>query len=237
MGDRLTEENNNDPKLLQDAQLCYICAGSFDKLVSSWSGNAKNSTRELQDLVELVTFLQKAVERQGRTVDVTGQLADLLSYYASLLASQGCLSTALNYLGNSQNEQVASLRDRLYVSLGQKPAYSRMTQPRKSSARQSFSSYTNQFGQVNPPNQFGQINPPNQFGGATQNTQTNYNQFNTGLPNAATNQPWQTQNVFNPLQPPQPFSPAPPAAPPVQPPRPTSVGSAHGKFTYIILIN
>lgn len=52
---------------------------------------------------------------------ISGALADLLSRYASLLASQGNLQTALTYLGSSQNEKVASLRDRLLTSLGQKP--------------------------------------------------------------------------------------------------------------------
>lgn len=70
MGNRLEEESKGDKKLLEDAQLCYIIAGCFEKLVASWSGNAKNSTRDLQELVELITFLQKAVERQGRKVEV-----------------------------------------------------------------------------------------------------------------------------------------------------------------------
>lgn len=70
LGTRLELESHNNPKLAQDAQLCYICSGNFDKLVSSWSGNATSSTKDLQELVELVTFLQKAVERQGRQVQV-----------------------------------------------------------------------------------------------------------------------------------------------------------------------
>lgn len=233
MGDRLAQESNGNQKLLQDAQLCYIVAGSFDKLVSSWSGDAMKSTHDLQELVELVTFLQKAVERQGRTVEVSGQLADLLSHYASLLSSQGSLSTALNYLGTSQNEPIASLRERLYVSLGHKPAYAQPQQPRSRhpSTRQSFSAYPNPIAQPNQYNQPAPFNPPSQFTPSTpynQANQPNYNQFNTGLPNATTNQPWSTQNAYNPMQPPKPFSPAPPSVPPTQPPRPTSVGSAHG---------
>lgn len=71
MGNRLEKESANDPKLTNDAQLCYICAGSFEKLVTSWSEKATKSTGDLQELVELVSFLQKAVERQGRPVQVT----------------------------------------------------------------------------------------------------------------------------------------------------------------------
>jgi protein transport protein SEC31 len=203
LGNRLEAEGRGDPKLQQDSQLCYICSGSFENLVNSWSGNARNSTTDLQELVELVVFLQKSVERQGRQVQISGALADVLTHYASILASQGSLSTALSYLGSSQDEKVASLRDRLYISLGQKPAYGRQpSQSRRQSQRQSISGYSNV--------------------GA---------QFNTGLPSApvSAGQPWQTMpqvQVFN--QPQRTFSPAPAVAPPTHPPRPTSVGSNHG---------
>ncbi|KAJ8915040.1 hypothetical protein NQ315_016015 [Exocentrus adspersus] len=232
LGTRLELQSLSNPKLAQDAQLCYICSGNFDKLVSSWSGNAMNSTKDLQELVELVMFLQKAIERQGRQVQITGALADLLSHYSSLLASQGNLSTAVAYLGSSQNEKVASLRDRLHVALGQKPLYAqeiRQQQNRRGSQRQSFTNYPapNNFNANNPfhssQSQFAAPQQP--FGVAPAN------QFNTGLPNPTVNaQPWQTQPAppvsFG--QPPQTFSPAPQVPPPTQPPRPTSVGSAHG---------
>lgn len=127
----------------------------------------------------------------------------MLSYYASLLASQGSLNTALNYLGASQDEKVVTLRERLYVSLGQKPAYGHVEQSRKNSMRQSFSNYTNQ-----------------PIPG-----------YNTNVPNAVSEQPWkqpQPIGAYNPLQPPTTFSPGPSVPPPSQPPRPGSVGSAHG---------
>lgn len=210
LGARLEKESQYNPKLREDAQLCYIVSGNFDRLVESWSANAKTSTKNLQELVELVMFLQKSIERQGRFVEVSGSLAELLSYYSSLLASQGNLVTALNYLGNSQDPKVASLRERLTISIGQKPAFSQIQQQqqqsRKNSMRQSFSSQQSAFAP-----------------------------FNTGLPGAAAPaQPWQqpvpafsTQNAQAPV-PPKPFSPAPVAPPPGQPPRPGSVGSAHG---------
>lgn len=72
LGERLETENNGNAKLLQDAQLCYICAGSFNKLVASWSADASShSPKKLQELVELVTFMQKAIEQQGRNVEVS----------------------------------------------------------------------------------------------------------------------------------------------------------------------
>lgn len=185
LGVRLEQEGRHNPKLLEDAQLCYIVSGNFERLVDSWSANAKSSTKNLQELVELVMFLQKSIERQGRRVEVSGSLAELLSYYSFLLASQGNLTTALNYLGNSQDAKIVSLRERLSVSIGQtQPAFSQLQQQsRKNSMRQSFSSQQSAFAP-----------------------------FNTGLPNAAPqNQPWQQPAV---PQPPKPFSPAPIATQP-----------------------
>lgn len=241
LGNRLEEESNNNPKLSQDAQLCYICAGSFDKLVSSWSGNALQSTESLQELIELVTFLQKAIERQGRQVKVSGGLADLLSHYASLLASQGELTTAIAYLGSSANEKVSALRNRLQVALGQKQivAQEARQQTRRGSQRTSFSSYpnVNSFASTNP---FQSNHGQNSFGVAplTPAPVPNYNQFNTGLPNAAVNnQPWQTPAVPAPLPPPTSFNQpqrvfTPPQNPPLtHPPRPASVESSHSCST------
>lgn len=72
LGERLEQENQGNASLLQDAQLCYICAGNFNKLVASWSIDVSGSNPEkLQELVELVTFMQKAIEQQGRSVEVS----------------------------------------------------------------------------------------------------------------------------------------------------------------------
>lgn len=81
LGSRLEREGQSNRKLLQDAQLCYIVSGSFEKLVDSWSANAKSSTNDLQELVELVTFLQKSIERQGRQIEVNQKI---FSYFAFL---------------------------------------------------------------------------------------------------------------------------------------------------------
>jgi protein transport protein SEC31 len=58
---------------------------------------------KLQHLVELVMLLIKAVEQQGRTVEISGKLAEVLSRYAAVLASQGNLTAALTYLRNSHD--------------------------------------------------------------------------------------------------------------------------------------
>ena len=56
-------------------------------------------------------LLRKAVEMQGSTGDVSGgALAEKLSKYAELLAAEGSLATAANYLGNSQEVRGNSSR-------------------------------------------------------------------------------------------------------------------------------
>lgn len=194
LGNRLEEESGQNKKYLQDAQLCYICSGNFEKLVTFWSNDAQKSNQALQELVELVVLLQKAFERKGKKTEIYGKLADLLTNYAFILASQGNLQTALHYLGNSQNEQVATLRERLFAALGRRSP-NNQTSSRKSSTRSSFSNYQNPYHTTN------------------QYNQANYNQYNTGLPNPS----WQTQNTFNPPPQSKPFSP-PPTANSQQPP-------------------
>lgn len=181
MGERLEAEaeSSGDNKLLQNAQMCYICAGSFGKLVASWSADlsASHTPQKIQDLVELVTFLQKAIEQQqGRSVEISGGLANLLSRYAILLASQGNLNSALSYLGNSATDaRVNELRERLYCHLGHKPAYHQQPQVQQqySAVRRvsAVQHYTNQFsttpaiptftpGAAAPPKPFSPASPP-----------------------------------------------------------------------------
>lgn len=112
LGARLEVEGKGSLSL--NAQLCYICAGNLNKLVESWTAADKTDTpAKMQHLVELVMLLRKAVEQQGRTVEVSGKLAELLSCYAAMLASQGHLTAALTYLQNSEN--VSSLDARFQV--------------------------------------------------------------------------------------------------------------------------
>lgn len=117
---RLETEGNGD--LAQYAGLCYICSGNVEKMVENWFSTTKsnNSPMALQDLVEKVMLLRKAVEMsRGQAPEITtGVLAEKLSDYAGILAAQGCLDTALRYLGDSAEHSLAVLRDRLYQALG-----------------------------------------------------------------------------------------------------------------------
>ncbi|XP_072165070.1 protein transport protein Sec31A-like [Diadema setosum] len=120
LGQRLETEGNG--KMAPQACLCYICSGNVDKLVSCWAqvNHSPNSPLSLQDLVEKVVILRKAIElKLGYTPEIQSPiLATRLTEYAHLLASQGNLATAMNYLGQSQESKILELRDRLYKAQG-----------------------------------------------------------------------------------------------------------------------
>ncbi|XP_036451794.1 protein transport protein Sec31A isoform X2 [Colossoma macropomum] len=121
LGTRL--EAAEDLPLQAQACLCYICAGSMEQLVSCWSkAQDSSSPLSLQDLVEKVVVLRQAVEKaQGGVAPAVGaMLAEKMSQYASLLASQGSLQTAISYLPtNTEQVAVQLLRERLSRALGQ----------------------------------------------------------------------------------------------------------------------
>lgn len=60
----------------------------------------------IQDLVEKVVVLQRAVERTQRSgpAAVGILLAEKMSQYANLLASQGSLSSAITYLPDNAQQ-------------------------------------------------------------------------------------------------------------------------------------
>ncbi|XP_059401593.1 protein transport protein Sec31A-like [Carassius carassius] len=120
LGSRL--EAAEDAALQAQACLCYICAGTVEQLVAHWV-KAQDSCGPLalQELVEKVVVLQRAVLRaQGGVSDMGALLAEKMNQYASLLASQGSLQTAISYLPtNTQQVSVQQLSDRLSRALGQ----------------------------------------------------------------------------------------------------------------------
>lgn len=132
LGERLQQDgggnsNTNNVSVIQSAILCYICAGNVERLAETWlithTESTTASNNELQDLIEVVILFQKALELQGRNATATGKLAELLTQYGNLLAAQGALSSALTYLGPSDDAQIVELRERIYFSLGHKQAY------------------------------------------------------------------------------------------------------------------
>ncbi|XP_077099408.1 protein transport protein Sec31A isoform X2 [Siphateles boraxobius] len=129
LGSRL--EASEDSTLQDQACLCYICAGTVEQLVAHWA-KAQESTGplSLQELVEKVVVLQRAVVKTqaGISPDMGALLAEKMNQYASLLASQGSLQTAISYLPtNTQQVSVQKLRDRLSRALGQQTPVATMT--------------------------------------------------------------------------------------------------------------
>ncbi|XP_069557726.1 protein transport protein Sec31A isoform X2 [Brachyistius frenatus] len=124
LGGRL--EAADEAQLQSQACLCYICAGNVEKLVSCWTrAQDGHCPLSLQDLVEKVVVLRRAVEQTQHSgpAAIGILLAEKMSQYANLLASQGSLSTAITYLpDNTDQVSVQQLRDRLNRALGQQAA-------------------------------------------------------------------------------------------------------------------
>ncbi|NWW35057.1 SC31A protein, partial [Panurus biarmicus] len=123
LGSRL--ENEGDTVLQTQACLCYICAGNVDKLVACWTKvQDGNSPLSLQDLIEKVVILRKAVQlTQAVDPNAMGALlAEKMSQYANLLAAQGSLAAALTFLpANTNQPNIVQLRDRLCRAQGELP--------------------------------------------------------------------------------------------------------------------
>lgn len=268
LGERLQSEGGNNLSSIQNAILCYICAGNAERLAESLlaaqlngeNGEIIPSTEELQDLIEVVILFQKALELQGRNVSATGKLAELLSQYAGLLASQGALNSALTYLGPSEATNIVELRERLYYTLGHKQAYTSNVRsqsqaqnlyqtsqtPNKFTQRPSIGSIqAPQIGSFN--NSFSNNNFNNSFTPAAPTVASPQQQmWNNPVPTHPQAQPWNStpfapNNVTqsNPVVPPVQTKP-PSAQPPLMdptahPPRPSSVSSQGKRGTSEIL--
>ncbi|XP_051146735.1 protein transport protein SEC31 homolog B-like [Andrographis paniculata] len=101
------------------ATLCYICAGNIDKTVEIWSKNlsteheGKSYVDRLQDLMEkTIVFALATGQKQ-----VSPSLCKLVEKYAEILASQGLLTTAMEYLNllgaEGLSTELIILRDRI----------------------------------------------------------------------------------------------------------------------------
>ncbi|XP_047712286.1 protein transport protein Sec31A isoform X12 [Prionailurus viverrinus] len=121
LGTRL--ESEGDILLQTQACLCYICAGNVEKLVACWTkAQDGSSPLSLQDLIEKVVILRKAVQlTQAMDTSTVGVLlAEKMSQYANLLAAQGSIAAALAFLPENTNQpNIVQLRDRLCRAQGQ----------------------------------------------------------------------------------------------------------------------
>eukprot|EP00268_Persea_americana_P017116 TRINITY_DN181_c0_g1_i12.p1 TRINITY_DN181_c0_g1~~TRINITY_DN181_c0_g1_i12.p1 ORF type:complete len:1148 (-),score=249.03 TRINITY_DN181_c0_g1_i12:606-4049(-) len=109
------------------ATLCYICAGNIDKTVEIWSRSLKcehgrNYVDLLQDLMEKTIILALATGQNRFSASLT----KLVENYAELLASQGLLVTAMEYLKLLESEgsshELAILRERIVLAAEEKEA-------------------------------------------------------------------------------------------------------------------
>ncbi|KAJ0977981.1 hypothetical protein J5N97_013455 [Dioscorea zingiberensis] len=104
------------------ATLCYICAGNIDKTVEIWSHNLKSEHEGrsyvdlLQDLMEKTIVLALAIGQKR----LSTSLSKLVETYAELLASQGLLTTAMEYLkllvSEESSHELSILWDRIALS-------------------------------------------------------------------------------------------------------------------------
>ncbi|KAI4339079.1 hypothetical protein MLD38_024060 [Melastoma candidum] len=105
------------------ATLCFICAGNIDKTVELWSRNlaleheGKSYADLLQDLMEKTIVLALASGQKQFSTSV----CKLVEKFAELLASQGLLRTALEYLNligmDHLSPELAILKDRITYSM------------------------------------------------------------------------------------------------------------------------
>lgn len=124
LGDRLA--SCGDPVLKKQSQICYICSGNLNKTIEA-------SDAGIQETVELVMIMQKALELQGvKDIPIDGNIASVLSNYAEILSAEGNLEAALSYLGNSQEARITMLRDRLCRALGYVQQATQQPTPRAS---------------------------------------------------------------------------------------------------------
>ncbi|KAF7727576.1 protein transport protein S31 [Apophysomyces ossiformis] len=115
---------------IQHALLCYLAAGSLEKVTKIWIAQQENSQDDtgmnLQNLIEKVTVFRKAIGfedtaltgEQEQKYDLT-PLYEKYCEYAELLASQGKLDIALKYINltpssHQQAEHLSVIRDRIY---------------------------------------------------------------------------------------------------------------------------
>ncbi|KAG8188070.1 hypothetical protein JTE90_014309 [Oedothorax gibbosus] len=233
LGNRL----ENEPKLQQNAPLCYISAGNVELLARSWlkiHGNENGTS--LQSLIEQVMILRRAVEElSGSQPLENGVLPTLLGQYAELLATQGSLASAVTYLVDPNEPTLAILRDRIYQSLGHPSPrfpFQKIEVRRSGSISQNRQQYpqqeqTTQLQDRRRSSAHSTSHLPTQpqysYGGPTQPTQTGFGYQPTSVPHYQPLPPMVSlppTNLMGPMTPPMPPSvmqPAPPAQVPLPP--------------------
>ncbi|XP_058527472.1 protein transport protein Sec31B [Ochotona princeps] len=120
LGSRMEQEGGRT--LTSEARLCYVCSGSVERLVECWAKcHWASSPLALQELMEKVMILNRSLELLRGPAGVSPGPATTcrVIQYANLLAAQGSLATAMNFLPvNCAQPAVQQLRDRLFHAQG-----------------------------------------------------------------------------------------------------------------------
>ncbi|GMP41388.1 hypothetical protein CsSME_00011514 [Camellia sinensis var. sinensis] len=193
------------------ATLCYICAGNIDKAVEIWSRNLtseherKSYVDLLQDLMEKTIVLALASGQKQFSVS----LCKLVEKYAEILASQGLLSTAMEYLklmGTDElSPELTILRDRIAQST-ESMAFENsqlQTGPIYGSNQSNFGAVeaSQHYYQETAPSQLQQSIPNNPYGESYQHSFRSSYGKGYGAPGPY--QPAPQPNMFLPSQAPQ----------------------------------
>ncbi|GLT51506.1 hypothetical protein SLA2020_249120 [Shorea laevis] len=196
------------------ATLCYICAGNIDKTVEIWSKSLANE----QEGKSYVDLLQDLMEKTIVLALATGQkrfsafLCKLVEKYAEILASQGLLTTALEYLkllGSGElSPELVILKDRITLS----------TEPEKETKSTAFDNSQLHSGSAfEPSQQIYQDSAPSQIQRSVptpynDNFQHPFSSYVGGYAPPATYQPQAPPATYQPQAPPATYQPqAPPA--------------------------
>eukprot|EP01041_Mallomonas_annulata_P003398 gene3398-6750_t len=120
LASRLENEQND----IASATLCYMCATNVERVVHFWAEELKvaNAIKGRLDNIALQQFVEKVVmyTQSNPMEDLGSECSKCFSLYASLLASQGRLDVAPNYVrGEGVDELI--LRDRIYHATAVKP--------------------------------------------------------------------------------------------------------------------
>ncbi|GER48620.1 transport protein SEC31 [Striga asiatica] len=104
------------------ATFCYVCARNIVKVVEIWSRNLGREHDGISYLDRLQDLMEKTIVFAFATGEkrFSSSLCKLIEKYAEILANQGLLSTAMEYLNLLGTEQLSTelmiLRDRIALS-------------------------------------------------------------------------------------------------------------------------
>ncbi|KAM0954325.1 putative transcription factor WD40-like family [Dioscorea sansibarensis] len=195
------------------ATFCYICAGNINKTLEIWSCNLKSEHEGrsyvdlLQDLMEKAVILSIATGQKK----LNASLSKLVENYVELLASQGLLTTAMEYLKllgfNGTSNELSILQDRIAFSSEEPEAHKSLAYEQHDST---YPAQNSQSGFVDNYQQYCQDNTllqqqgvsSSQYGGSYQQPFGSYGDYQLGPLKK------QSQDYINPVtlrhaQPPQ----------------------------------